>query len=182
MKKFNRIYLTGFMGAGKSTLGIIIANSLGWDFVDLDREIENTAGMKIADYFAKHGEAAFRALEKAELHKTASLQKTVIALGGGAITFGDNLEFTRLNGLLIYLKSTPEQIYQRLRFKMDRPIFQTRNQEPMNKEQAMEKITLLLAGRESYYLQAHIVFESEKTSVGKSVDRLITIISRRIEK
>ncbi|MBI2418684.1 MAG: shikimate kinase [Ignavibacteriales bacterium] len=182
MQKYNRIYLTGFMGAGKSTLGIIIANSLGWDFMDLDREIENSIGMKIAEYFSIYGEDSFRKIEHDMLEKSTERVRTVIALGGGAVAFGDNLHFIKNAGLLVYLKSTAEQIYERLRFKMDRPIFQTTEQTPMNKEQAMDKIRVLLSGREPYYMQAHIIYESEKSNIGKSVDNLIGILLKRIVK
>ena len=80
-----RIVLTGFMGSGKSTVGPLIAERLGWRFVDADNVIEHDAGMDIAQIFATRGEAAFRELEHATIARLARQQNLVLALGGGAI-------------------------------------------------------------------------------------------------
>src|SRR5437588_6883468 len=80
-----RIVLTGFMGSGKSTVGPLLARRLGWDFVDADDVIEAEAGMPIAEIFARHGEAAFRAREHAAIARLAAQDSLVLALGGGAI-------------------------------------------------------------------------------------------------
>ncbi len=77
------IVLTGFMGAGKTTVGRLVAQSLGWDFLDLDQHIETRTGTSIADLFALHGEARFRRLESSALANALVLPRTVIALGGG---------------------------------------------------------------------------------------------------
>lgn len=79
-----RIVLTGFMGAGKSTVGRMLANSLGWDFVDVDSMVEEKAGSSIADIFALQGEAAFRRKESSAIARALGMRHTVIALGGGA--------------------------------------------------------------------------------------------------
>jgi shikimate kinase len=80
-----RIVLTGFMGSGKSTVGPLLADKLGWQFVDADDVIEAEAGMPIAAFFASHGEAAFRAREHATIARLAGQTDLVLALGGGAI-------------------------------------------------------------------------------------------------
>ena len=80
-----RIVLTGFMGSGKSTVGPILAERLGWRFVDVDDVIEAEAGFTIAEIFANHGETAFRERERATIARLASGEKLVLALGGGAI-------------------------------------------------------------------------------------------------
>ena len=80
-----RIVLTGFMGSGKSTVGPLLARRLGWDFVDADDVIEAEAGMAIAEIFARHGEAAFRAREHSTIANLAGREALVLALGGGAI-------------------------------------------------------------------------------------------------
>jgi shikimate kinase len=80
-----RIVLTGFMGSGKSTVGPLVAERLGWRFVDVDNEIEAEAGCTIAEIFARHGEAAFREREHAAIARLASGERLVLALGGGAI-------------------------------------------------------------------------------------------------
>lgn len=80
-----RIALTGFMGSGKSTVGPLLAEKLGWRFVDADDAIVARTGMPISDFFAKHGEAAFRELEHTVISQLASGDSLVLALGGGAI-------------------------------------------------------------------------------------------------
>lgn len=80
-----RIVLTGFMGAGKSTIGPLLAQRLGWDFLDADTAIESRAGKTVAEIFAESGESAFRALEAEAIRDQALRQNLVLALGGGAI-------------------------------------------------------------------------------------------------
>jgi shikimate kinase len=79
-----RIVLTGFMGAGKSTVGRLLAAELGWEFVDVDQQIEARAGMTIAEIFTTDGEAVFRRKESAEIARALGRERVVIALGGGA--------------------------------------------------------------------------------------------------
>jgi shikimate kinase len=101
-----RIVLTGFMGSGKSTVGPIVAERLGWQFLDVDTVIEAEAGAAIADIFARHGEDAFRDREHATIARLATGQGLVLALGGGAIEREDTREFL-LNApgtLLVHLE------------------------------------------------------------------------------
>jgi shikimate kinase len=85
MRQTRRIVLTGFMGSGKSTVGPLLAARLGWKFVDVDEVIEAEAGTKIAELFARHGEAAFREREHEAIARLAGEEELVLALGGGAI-------------------------------------------------------------------------------------------------
>jgi shikimate kinase len=78
-----RLVLTGFMGAGKSTVGRLLAARLGWEFLDLDQHLENRAGATIAELFSRHGEAYFRRLESTALASALGRSKVVLALGGG---------------------------------------------------------------------------------------------------
>lgn len=101
-----RIVLTGFMGSGKSTVGPLVAARLGWRFVDADYVIEAEAESRIAEIFARHGEAAFRDLEHATIKRLASDDGFVLALGGGAIEHAATRELL-LNGegtLLVHLE------------------------------------------------------------------------------
>jgi shikimate kinase len=81
----SRIVLTGFMGSGKTTVGPLVAARLGWSFIDVDDMIEAEAGITIAEIFARHGEAAFRARARATIARLAAGDSLVLALGGGAI-------------------------------------------------------------------------------------------------
>jgi len=101
-----RIVLTGFMGSGKSTVGPLIAERLGWRFVDADTVIEAEARLRIADIFARHGEAAFRDTEHATIARLASSNGLVLALGGGAIEHAKTRELllTGEGTLLVHLE------------------------------------------------------------------------------
>jgi len=105
-----RIVLTGFMGSGKSTVGPLVASRLGWRFIDADNVIEAEAGCRIAEIFARHGEAAFRDLEHATIARLAADNNLVLALGGGAIERAETRELL-LSGkgtLLVHLEVSLE--------------------------------------------------------------------------
>jgi shikimate kinase len=101
-----RIVLTGFMGSGKSTVGLLLAERLGWSFVDVDEVIEAEAGATIAELFARHGEAAFRERERASIAQLAGGDALVLALGGGAIEHASTrtLLLTAPGTLLVHLE------------------------------------------------------------------------------
>jgi shikimate kinase len=99
-----RVYLTGFMGAGKSAAGRGLAASLGWEFVDLDRAVEARGGMPIPELFERRGEGGFRALERAELEATLGRDRLVVATGGGALAQPGALELLRGRGLIVWLE------------------------------------------------------------------------------
>ncbi len=125
-----RIYLTGFMGAGKTTVGRRLAERLGWPFVDLDGEVEKTAGMAVREVFAARGEAAFRELELEALRRTLELDPAVVATGGGTPTAEPALRLLRAHGLVVWLNPTFATIAARIGAlgKADRPLFQSEAQ------------------------------------------------------
>jgi shikimate kinase len=132
-------YLTGFMAAGKSTVGPILANTLGWEFYDLDKEVEIKAGMKIVELFKHKGEEYFRKMETKILNELSLKDKVIISLGGGAIASKENFKIIKSSGKIIYLKSSPEIAYKRLRFKVDRPAFVFEYEEVPSKEKFSKK-------------------------------------------
>jgi shikimate kinase len=101
-----RIVLTGFMGSGKSTVGPLVAARLGWRFVDVDDVIVAETGMPIAEFFARHGEGAFRDREQVTISRLAAEDALVLALGGGAIEYAAtrDLLLTSAGTLLIHLE------------------------------------------------------------------------------
>jgi shikimate kinase len=99
----NSIYLVGFMGSGKSTVGRRLAEALGWTFVDLDDDIEAATGRTIADIFSNDGEQAFRDAEHAALQARVSGSNAVVALGGGAFTFVRNRDVMKGAGTSVWL-------------------------------------------------------------------------------
>jgi shikimate kinase len=120
-----RIYLTGFMGCGKTTVGRALARRLGIPFVDLDHEIERQAGMTVRLIFERQGEPAFRRMEADALRGTLALPDVVVAMGGGTMTFEANARLAAANGLTVWLNPAFATIAKRIggRGKADRPLF-----------------------------------------------------------
>jgi shikimate kinase len=121
-----RIYLVGFMGAGKSTVGRALAARLGVPFVDLDEAFESLAGMTIRRAFEERGEAWFREREAELLRGTESLPAAVVALGGGTFTFPENRATVQRSGRSVFLDVPFEVVAARLGGKaVDRPLFRS---------------------------------------------------------
>lgn len=120
------VFLAGFMGSGKSTMGQALANRLGWHFIDLDDDIERLAGMAISRIFEDHGEAEFREQEHRALRtraRRASCGGTVVvALGGGTYAFGRNRRLMRSVGPAIWLDAPAEVLWDRVRRDSHRPL------------------------------------------------------------
>jgi shikimate kinase len=163
-------YLTGFMAAGKSTIGPILANTLGWNFYDLDKEVEKQERLKVVEIFQQKGEEYFRKSETAMLEKLSQDDEAIISLGGGAIASDVNFKIIKSSGKIIYLKSSPEMAYKRLRFKRDRPAFVFEGEEVPTKEEFLKRINKLLDSRKKYYEQADFVVDTDDQTVGKTVD------------
>jgi shikimate kinase len=120
-----RIYLTGFMGAGKSAVGRRLAERLGVPFMDLDEEVERRAGLRVREIFERHGEAEFRRLEQETLRASGEMEDVVVATGGGTVTFEANARWIRENGLSVWLNPSFATIVGRIGGlgKKDRPLF-----------------------------------------------------------
>jgi shikimate kinase len=120
-----RVYLTGFMGSGKTAVGRELAERLGAPFVDLDEEIERRAGMTVREIFEQLGEPAFRGLEQEALRATGELPDVVVATGGGTVTFEANARWIRSNGVSVWLNPAFATIVARIGGlgKRDRPLF-----------------------------------------------------------
>jgi shikimate kinase len=163
-----RIYLIGFMGCGKTTLGKRLASRLGYPFIDHDKVIEARVQLSIAEYFNQYGEEAFRKLEN-ETIKTMELpDKAVIATGGGAPCFYDNLEWMNGDGLTIYLSLSPKALAERLRNATEqRPILK------QLKDQTLEEfITERLQLRAPFYSQAKLTIKGKDQSPEQVIEIL----------
>lgn len=121
------IYLIGFMGAGKSSVGVILAQQMGWPFIDLDLVIEAGQGASIRQIFEQAGESFFRQLEHAALLEVARKSPAVIALGGGTFVQKANFEFIRqTRGATVWLDCPFEDLWQRCSTMENRPLFRDR--------------------------------------------------------
>jgi shikimate kinase len=167
------VFLTGFMGSGKSTIGPILANTLGYEFVDVDKFIEQKTRKRIVDIFESEGEQAFRALERRTLVELTGLERAVIALGGGTIVNEDNYRLVSENGVVIYLKLSPEEIIQRVQYRTDRPMLKDAEGNLLCEEALEKRINELLAGRERYYSRADVIIPADKLRIGATVDEIV---------
>jgi shikimate kinase len=126
LKRTPGIYLVGFMGCGKSTVGRALADELGWSFFDIDTEIESSAGSTISEIFDKQGEPVFRALEAAALAKRVKTVQAgrpqVIALGGGALMDDNNFELIANHGVVVWLDAPFDLIERRVAAESHRPL------------------------------------------------------------
>lgn len=146
------VYIMGFMGSGKSTVGKKLASILERNFVDLDAEIEKQKGKKVASIFDQKGEAYFRKLEQNILYQL-NTKNSVISVGGGTPCFFDNLSFMKSHGTTIYLHLSEDALFQRLKSaKTQRPLIAG-----LEEEELKTFINQKLKEREAYYQQAELV-------------------------
>lgn len=150
----SRIFLIGFMGSGKSTLGAQLARRLDYRFVDMDQLIEETAEMSIAEIFDEHGEEVFRKWERDILQELSQGEKVVISTGGGAPCRAGMMDLMNAHGSTVYLKLTPEALLRRLiNSRTERPLIRGKSEADL-----LEFIKSLLERREAFYLRArHVV-------------------------
>jgi shikimate kinase len=161
------------MGSGKSTIGPILANTLGYDFVDVDRLIEAKAHARVVQIFERDGEQRFRELEHEVLQEVAARDHCIVSLGGGTIANEQNFSLIRENGIIVYLRLEPDEIYQRVHHRPDRPLLWDASGNLLSADQLQERIRQLLADRERYYNQADVVVPSDRRRVGVTVDEIV---------
>jgi shikimate kinase len=172
-----RIYLTGFMGSGKSTIGPILANVLGYEFVDLDSAIAAREGKSVREIFRDHGESHFRQKERETVAELSLRDGLIVSLGGGTLTDRDCLATVKATGILVYLKVPVEEIVRRLRNKTDRPMVLGPDGERLNEQELRERILQLLAQREPLYANADLTIVADQVRLGLTVDRLVRELS-----
>lgn len=146
------IFLIGFMGCGKTTLGRKLASRLGYAFMDLDDIFEAKAGMTIAEYFSAFGEDAFRKLESEVLKLTEYPENAVVSTGGGLPCFFDNMDWMNAHGKTVYIKLSPKTLADRLQNEKDqRPVLRDHGKDLVG------FITGKLGERDRFYEQAAII-------------------------
>ena len=153
----SRIYLVGYMGAGKTTAAKRIATRLGWDVADTDAMFEEKYRISIHDFFQKYDEPLFRKLESEILKSTENMENTVISTGGGLACHCDNMEWMNRHGLTVFMRISPEAAADRiLHSKRKRPLTDNKNEVEL-----AEYIRQHYAERLPFYEQAKITVKSE---------------------
>ncbi|MBK3518931.1 shikimate kinase [Carboxylicivirga sp. N1Y132] len=149
------------MGSGKSTLGKRLKSEIGWDFIDLDDYFEMRYNTTIKDYFSSHGEEAFRVAEQKMLAEVSQKEKIIIATGGGAPCFFNNMELINENGLSIYIKLSVETLAARLSgAKQVRPLVAGKSGDELK-----VYISDKLSERESFYHKANVIADGDVLGV-----------------
>ncbi|OYV00286.1 MAG: shikimate kinase [Burkholderiales bacterium PBB5] len=160
------IALVGMPGSGKSTVGRQLARQLGWRFVDSDHEIEHRIGGSIRAFFEQQGEPAFRDLEQQVIAELAAASAKVLATGGGAVLREANRQSLRTHCQVVYLRSTPEELFRRLRHDTQRPLLQVKD--------PLKRLRDLYAERDALYRDAaHFVIETGRPSVPTLVNMIL---------
>ena len=174
----SRIYMTGFMGSGKSTVGPRVARMLGFDSMDLDDEIEKDLGMSIPAIFDVLGESAFREAEREHLSRAASTERIVISLGGGTIARPDNLELCLETGRLVMLDVDTGTLTNRLEHSPNpRPLLFDDKGDRLTGEELRRRIERLLSERRPAYDRAHHVIPVGDESPDTVAERVVRALS-----
>lgn len=170
------------MGSGKSTIGLHLAGRLGYDFIDLDKSIEETAGKTVQDIFATEGEEAFRRLEALKLRAVSRRARVVISMGGGAVASEDNLYFAKTNGTVMYLRVEPRVLAERLAEAAPvRPLLQNEDGMPLEGDALFARIEDMMAKRSQFYEQSDIVLDIADHDVDEVVEMAIDALMRHAE-
>lgn len=165
------IYLIGFMGCGKSTLGKKLSNKLNYHFIDLDQYIEQQEKRTIQEIFEDSGESTFREMESQYLRAIPGEKGNyTIATGGGLPVHNQNMDYMNQQGLTIYLQMEPKQLFYRLKHaKTERPLLKNKND-----EEVLEYIEQTLKYREPFYQQAKLTIKAFNIKINYLVEQIET--------
>ena len=171
-----RIFLIGYMGSGKTTLGKAYARAMQLQFIDLDWYIEERFHKTVQELFEERKEDGFREIERNMLHEVAEFEDVIIACGGGTPCFFDNMEYMNGKGETVFLDASPEVLFRRLKIaKSKRPLLMDKSDEEL-----MDVMQNALRVRIPFYSQAKYVFNAEsledREQISCSVQRLKTLL------
>lgn len=166
MKKLQNIFLIGPTGAGKSTIGKLLAKELKLNFYDSDQEIAKKAGADIAWIFDVEGERGFRQREEQIISELTALPNAVLATGGGAVLSANNRAMLAARGNVVYLQVSLAQQYQRLEFSQDRPLLKGAN--------LQEALQNMRVQREPWYQQlADVIVATDQVGTREMVETIL---------
>lgn len=164
-----RIYLVGYMGCGKTTWGKKLAKYAGLEFIDMDHYIEKRNCKTVPQIFAEEGEAEFRRKERKALQELSEINDVIIATGGGAPCFFDNIDLMNRTGITIYLNISPKILAERLlKSKTDRPLIRGKSEEEL-----VKFIGQTLKEREKYYSKAQIRITQPDLEVSELMETIM---------
>ena len=170
-----RIFLVGYMGAGKTTLGRALAKELGIQFIDLDGYIEERLCKSVSQIFAEKGEESFREIERRMLHEAGEFENVVISTGGGTPCFFDNIDFMNSMGTTVYLQVPLERLFVRLSI--------ARKQRPLIKDKNDDELRLFIAEqiakREPHYSKAQYSFIADKLEDSAQINSSVEAFCRK---
>jgi len=166
-RNIKNIVLVGFMGTGKTSVGILLSNMLNMKFIDTDDIIEQNCQERISEIFANKGEEHFRDLESKAIEKACLLNHYIISTGGGAVIREQNIQNLRNVGLLFHLDATPEVIFQRTAQQSQRPLLMV--EDPLN------RIRELLKQRAPFYAQADYRIDTSGLTVEEVAKRIFDL-------
>jgi shikimate kinase len=159
-------FLIGLPGSGKSTVGRQLARRLALPFFDSDQVIEQRLGCSIREFFEREGEERFRELEASVLDELTSGENCVVSTGGGSVLRSENRERLHQRGSVVYLRSTPEEVFRRLRHDRHRPLLQVPD--------PLQRLKDLYAVRDPLYREtSHFVIETGRPSVAMLVNMIV---------
>jgi shikimate kinase len=163
------VFLVGFMGSGKSSIGRKLASRMAYQFIDLDKYIESKAGKSVYHIFEEEGEDAFREMERNCLHELNNIDNSIIACGGGTPCFFNNMEWMNKQGLTVYLQMSPASLVQRLKQAASpRPLLKG-----LKSEDLPEFVGSALEKREKYYMSAHILVKAESLKAKELQEKIL---------
>lgn len=169
MKAVNRIYLVGYMGAGKTTTARRLAHRLGWEVVDTDALFEEKYKISVNDFFNKYDEPLYRKLESAVLKETETLENVVVSTGGGTACYFDNMDWMNSHGLTVFMRISPEAAVDRvIHSRHKRPLVEGKSEAEL-----AEFVNKHYASRMPFYEQAKITIKAEDLDLEHLLEKVL---------
>lgn len=168
----DRIYIVGYMGAGKTTAARRLAQRMGWEVVDTDALFEEKYKISVNDFFNKYDEPLYRKLESEVLKATESLDHVVVSTGGGTACFFDNMDWMNQHGLTVFLRISPQAAVDRvIHSRHKRPLVEGKSEEDLT-----EFVNQHYASRLPFYEQARITAKSEDFDIESLMEAIKDIL------